>query len=140
MKITMGLQHLIMLLCGILGAIHKSNFIVCKLQQYDKQLEMNCILQRPWRHCWLCSRLIIMAVSLGRKYDAMMDSYLEDSYQSYLKRHGEREKAAAEKRKRLGMDTEISGSEDEEAGAAVVNRSQDPAAVEAVSLCSYCRL
>ena len=62
----------------------------------------------------------------------MMDSYLEDSYQSYLKRQGEREWAAAEKRKRLGMATELSGSEAEEEGAAVVNRSQDPAAVEAV--------
>ena len=67
-----------------------------------------------------------------RKYDAMMDSYLEDSYQSYLKRHGEREKAAAEKRKRLGMATDLTDSEAEEDGAAVVNRSLDPAAVEAV--------
>ena len=60
---------------------------------------------------------------------------MEDSYQSYLKRHGEREKAAAEKRKRLGMATELSDSEAEgdADGAQVVNRSQDPATVEAVS-------
>ncbi|KAK9814670.1 hypothetical protein WJX72_009544 [[Myrmecia] bisecta] len=50
-----------------------------------------------------------------RRYDAIMDEYLEESYQSYLKRQGVRAEAARQKRKRLGMDGELGSDEDGDA-------------------------